>query len=319
MRKISANSRVYTQRKERLWIRLKKDIKINYLLYLMVLPGLLFYIIFCYVPMPGVLMAFEDYQARSGIFGSPWVGLKHFTRFFNSYYFWVLIRNTLRISIYNLVVGFPIPIIFALMLNYLKHKRLKKTVQMVSYAPHFVSAVVICGMITMFFNKDTGIVNQVLERFGGEATNFLAKPELFDDIYVWSGIWQEMGWSAIIYVAALAGVDPELHEAAIMDGATKVQRMIHIDIPSIKSTIIMLLILQFGSVMSVGFEKAYFLTNSMNKSAANIISTYVYEVGLIDRDFGFSTAVGLFNSLINMILLITVNKISRKVADEGLF
>ena len=319
MRKMSADSRVYAQKKDKLWKRLAKDIKVNYLLYLLVLPGILYYIIFCYVPMPGVLMAFEDYKARSGIFGSEWIGLKHFKRFFDSYYFWVLIRNTLRISIYNLVVGFPIPIIFALMLNYLNNKRLKKTVQMVSYAPHFISTVVICGMITMFFNKNTGIVNQILVKFGFEATNFLAKPEPFDDIYVWSGIWQEMGWSAIIYVAALAGVDPELHEAAIMDGATKIQRMIHIDIPSIKSTIIMMLILQFGSVMSVGFEKAYFLTNSMNKSAANIISTYVYEVGLIDHDYGFSTAVGLFNSLINMALLIAVNKISQKVANESLF
>lgn len=299
--------------------RLKKDLKVNYLLYLLVLPGVAYYIIFCYVPMPGVMMAFVDYKSKLGFLGSPWVGLKHFQRFFNSYYFGVLIKNTLGISIYSLLAGFPIPIIFALMLNYLNVKWLKKTVQMVSYAPHFISTVVICGMLTMFLNQETGIVNQLLSKLGFETMGFLAEPKYFKSIYVWSDVWQGMGWSAIIYISALAGVDYELHEAAIMDGATKIQRMLHIDIPSIKSTILMLLILQFGSLMSVGFEKVYFLTNPRNQSAANIISTYVYQVGMLDHDYGFSTAVGLFNSLVNMILLITVNRISRKAADESLF
>lgn len=298
--------------------RLKKDLKVNCFLYLWALPGVAYYIIFHYIPMPGIAMAFVDYKAKLGILGSRWVGLRHFERFFNSYYFGVLIKNTLGISIYSLLVGFPIPIIFALMLHYLNVKWLKKTVQMVSYAPHFISTVVICGMLTMFLNQETGIMNQVLSQLGLEKVGFLSEARFFKSIYVWSDVWQGMGWSAIIYISALAGVDYELHEAAIMDGATKVQRILHIDIPSIKSTILMLLILQFGSLMSVGFEKVYFLTNNMNKSSANIISTYVYQVGMIDHDYSFSTAVGLFNSIINMVLLITVNRISKKVAGESL-
>ena len=181
--------------------RLKKDLKVNYLLYLLVLPGVAYYIIFCYVPMPGVMMAFVDYKSKLGLLGSPWVGLKHFQRFFNSYYFGVLIKNTLGISIYSLLVGFPIPIIFALMLNYLNIKWLKKTVQMVSYAPHFISTVVICGMLTMFLNQETGIVNQLLGKLGFETVGFLAEPKYFKSIYVWSDVWQGMGWSAIIYIS----------------------------------------------------------------------------------------------------------------------
>ena len=292
----------------------------NYLLYLLVLPGVAYYIIFCYVPMPGVMMAFVDYKSKLGLLGSPWVGLKHFQRFFNSYYFGVLIKNTLGISIYSLLVGFPIPIIFALMLNYLNIKWLKKTVQMVSYAPHFISTVVICGMLTMFLNQETGIVNQLLGKLGFETVGFLAEPKYFKSIYVWSDVWQGMGWSAIIYISALAGVDYELHEAAIMDGATKIQRMLHIDIPSIKSTILMLLILQFGSLMSVGFEKVYVSDQSKEPVRRKYhINLCISGRGMLDHDYGFSTAVGLFNSLVNMILLITVNRISRKVADESLF
>lgn len=299
--------------------RLLKDMRKNWILYVMILPAVVWFLIFCYKPMYGVLMAFKDYKVKLGIMGSPWVGMKHFQRFFNAYNFKQLLGNTLWLSGYNLLVGFPIPIIFALMLNYLKNKYLKKTVQMVSYAPYFISTVVICGMISIFMAPDTGIFNTMRAWFGVESVDFLSRPEWFDDIYVWTGIWQGMGWSSIIYISSLAGVDYELHEAAIVDGATKIQRMIHVDLPSIKPTIVMLLILQMGSLMSVGFEKVFLLQNTLNKSAASVISTYTYEVGLINSDYGYSTAVGLFNSVINVLLLVTANQIVKKFADESLF
>jgi len=230
-----------------------------------------------------------------------------------------MLRNTLEISLYSLAAGFTIPIIFALMLNYIKNQKLKKAVQMVSYAPHFLSTVIICSMLTIFTANDTGIFNIIGSLFGAESVNWLAKPALFKDIYAWSGVWQQMGWNAIIYLSALSGVDPSLHEAAIIDGATKVQRMWHVDIPSIKSTIIMLLILRIGQIMSVGFEKVYLLQNSLNYKESLTISTYVYEVGLLDGDYAFSTAVGLFNNIINIILLLCANIFSKKVLDESLF
>lgn len=265
---------------QRLWENMKK----NWILYAMILPVAIYYIIFAYAPMYGIQLAFKDYQVKEGIMGSPWVGLEHFIRFFKSYNFGQLLKNTIGISVYSLLVGFPIPIIFALMLNYLRNKFLKKTVQMVSYAPYFISTVVMCGMIAIFMNPDTGILNVIRNFFGMESVDFLAKPEWFKDIYVWTGVWQGMGWSSIIYISALSGVDYQLHEAAIMDGATKIQRMIHVDLPSIKPTIIMLLILQIGSLMNVGFEKVFLLQNTLNKSAASVISTYTYEVGLINSD-----------------------------------
>lgn len=308
-----------SQKRQNIFQRLLKDIKKNWLLYAMILPVVVWFLIFCYKPMYGVLMAFKDYKIKLGIMESPWVGFKHFRRFFNAYSFTSLLRNTLWLSTYNLIVGFPIPIIFALLLNYLRQTRLKKTVQMVSYAPFFISTVVICGMIAIFTTQDTGIFNVMRGWFGMESVDFMSKPEWFDDIYVWSGIWQGMGWSSIIYISALAGVDYELHEAAIVDGATKDQRIIHIDLPSIKSTIVMLLILQMGSLMGVGFEKVYLLQNSLNKDAASVIATYVYEVGMINSDYGYSTAVGLFNSAINILLLVVANTVVKKISDESLF
>ena len=256
---------------------------------------------------------------KQGILGSPWVGFDNFERFFNAYNFKNLLRNTLGISLYQLGVGFPIPIIFALLLNYVKHVRLKKMVQMVSYAPHFISTVVVCSMLMLFCNPDTGIFNMIIKMLGGDPVNFLARKDWFKSIYVWSGVWQDMGWSAIIYISALAGVDYEMHEAAIIDGASKIQRILHIDLPSIKSTIAMLLILRMGSIMSVGFEKVYLLQNDLNRPKSEILSTYVYEVGLVNADYGYSTAVGLFNTLINVILLISANAISEKLTKESLF
>lgn len=307
------------KKKESLGIRLLKNMKKNWILYVMIAPVAVYYIVFAYTPMYGILLAFKNYKVKLGILGSPWVGLDHFQRFFSAYNFKQLIGNTVGISVYSLIIGFPIPIVFALMLNYLTHNRLKKVVQMVSYAPYFISTVVICGMITIFMAPDTGILNVIRGFFGLESVNFLAKPEWFKSIYVWTGVWQGMGWSSIIYISALAGVDYEMHEAAIVDGATKIQRMIHVDLPSIKPTILMLLILQMGSIMNVGFEKVYLLQNTLNKSAASVISTYVYEVGLINSDYGYSTAVGLFNSLINLGLVVAANQLSKRFAGESLF
>lgn len=299
--------------------RLIKDLRVNWILYAMILPVVTYFIIFDYIPMYGVTLAFKDYKVKMGILGSPWVGFKHFIRFFNSYNFKTILFNTLGMSLYNLLVGFPIPIIFALLLNYLKNQHLKKIVQMVSYAPHFLSTVIICSMITLFCTPNSGVFNILREMMGLDSVNFLAKPEWFKSIYVWSGVWQNMGWNAIIYLSALAGVDYQMHEAAIMDGATKVQRMIHIDIPSIIPTIVMLLILRMGSLMSVGFEKVYLLQNKLNYNSSVIISTYVYELGLIKNDYGFSTAVGLFNNVINIILLVGANTFSKKIMNESLW
>ena len=241
---------------ESLPVRLLKDMRKNWILYVMILPVVVYYIIFAYAPIYGIQLAFKDYIVKKGIWGSPWIGMENFTRFFSSYNFGLLLKNTIGISVYSILVGFPIPIIFALMLNYLKNKYLKKTVQMVSYAPYFISTVVMCGMITIFLNPDTGIFNTIRGFFGMESVDFLGKPELFKSIYVWTGVWQGMGWSSIIYISALSGVDYQLHEAAIVDGANKLQRILHVDLPSIKPTIVMLLILQMGSLMSVGFEKS---------------------------------------------------------------
>lgn len=299
--------------------RLLEDMRVNWMLYVMLLPVVAFFLIFAYAPMAGVLLAFKDFKIKLGIFGSPWAGLKYFERFFGSYNFLVLLKNTVGISAYTLLVGFPIPILFALLLNFLRSQRLKKALQMVSYAPYFISTVVICGMISIFMDKSTGIFNQIIVALGGQATDFLARPDLFKHIYVWSGIWQGMGYSSIIYIAALSGVDPALHEAAIIDGATKLQRMIHVDLPSIKSTIIMMLILQMGSLMNVGFEKVFLLQNDLNMSASDVINTYVYRVGLVQNNYSYSTAIGLFNSVINMLLVVTANQVSKKLAEESLW
>lgn len=298
---------------------LLKNLKKNWILYVMILPVLVYFIIFHYVPMYGAILAFKDYKTKLGIWGSPWVGLENFERFFSTYNFKNLLTNTLGISVYSLLVGFPLPIVFALFLNYLRSVRLKKTVQMVSYAPHFISTVVICSILTLFTNPDTGVFNFLRELMGLEPVNFMAKKEWFKSIYVWSGVWQSLGWDAIIYISSLAGVDYQMHEAAIIDGASKIQRIIYIDIPSIKPTIVMLLILRMGQMMSIGFEKVYLLQNDLNKPSSEIISTFVYEVGLINADYGYSTAVGLFNALINVILLVTANIVSKKLLDESIF
>jgi len=306
-------------RKHTFWYNVKKEWKRDWILYAMTLPVVIYLLIDEYYPMYGLAIAFKDFKPKKGILGSPWVGFKYFKMFFSTHYFETMLKNTLHFSLYSLVAGFTLPIVFAVMLNYLRSVKLKKAVQMVSYAPHFLSTVVLCSMITLFCTKDTGLFSIIGNFFGKESVNLLTVPELFDDIYVWSGVWQALGWNSIIYISALAGVDPSLHEAAIIDGATKVQRIWHIDLPSINPTIVMLLILRFGNIMSVGFEKVYLLQNALNYEASVTISTYVYEVGLLDGNYSFSTAVGLFNNLINITLMVGANLFCRKVLDESLF
>ena len=309
---------VRIRKQETLGTRLSREIHRNWIMYLMLIPVVIYFLVFCYGPMYGVIIAFKKYNAKLGILGSEWVGFDHFSRFFKSYSFKLLLGNTLKISFYSLLVGFPIPIIFALFLHYLDIKPLKKFIQMISYAPHFLSTVVICSMLTLFCAQN-GFFNIIGGFFGLEPVDMLTKSEFFTHIYVWSGVWQGMGWSSIIYMAALAGVDHEMHEAAIVDGANIFQRMLRIDLPAITPTIVMLLILQMGSIMNLGFEKAFLLQNDLNLRASQIISTYVYELGLVKADYAFSTAVGLFNNVINVTLLVLANLFSKKVLKESLW
>ena len=295
-------------------------VKKNWQLYVFfLLPALLLTIIFKYVPMGGVLIAFEDYNVIDGIFGSKWVGLEYFRRFLASPDFMNYLVNTLKLSIYGLLWGFPIPIILALMLHSYRKKRYRKVIQTVTYAPNFISTVVMCGMIILFLSPSVGVINHVLEAIGIPAVNFMAKKAYWRHIYVWTGVWQSTGWSSVIYFAALAGISPELHEAAKVDGATKLQLIRHIDLPLIMPTATILLIMNCGSILSVGFEKAFLLQNNLNASVSEIISTYVYKVGLINNDMSYSSAIGLFNTIVNMVMLIIVNTISDKLSGNSLW
>jgi putative aldouronate transport system permease protein len=286
--------------------------------YLFLLPALIYVALFNYGPMYGLQIAFKSYKGALGIAGSPWVGFQHFIDFFKGYYFWRLIRNTLAVSVYSLVVGFPIPIILALMLNEVRGN-LKKVLQTIFYAPHFISMVVMVGIIHTMFSPSIGVINSILEAMGFRRVYFLSLPQVFRHLYVWSGVWQQMGWSAIIYLAALAGVDPELHEAARIDGASLFQRIRYINLPTIQPTIIILFIMAMGGVASVGYEKVYLLQNDLNIDVSEVISTYVYKRGILSTNYSFSTAVGLFNNVINLFLLLTANGISRKVNETSLF
>ena len=275
--------------------------------------------VFSYLPMYGIIIAFQNFRPAHGFLGSQWVGLDHFERFVTSHHFWRLIRNTLAINIYGLVAAFPIPIVLALAFNELKEGRFKKVTQTVSYAPHFISVVVFAGMIISFTSNPMGLVNHLLTFFGADPISFMQRPELFRHIYVWTGIWQSAGWGTIIYLAALSGVDPTLHEAAIMDGATRLQRNWHINIPSILPTIVILLIMNVGGIMSTGFERIWLLQNPANRYTSDVIATYVFEVGVIQAQFSFGAAVGLFNAAVGAIMLITVNKITKKITEVGLW
>jgi putative aldouronate transport system permease protein len=296
-----------------------KSLRKNWDLYLLISPVIVYFIVFEYIPMYGLQIAFKNFVAVKGIMGSPWVGFEHFDRFFRSYYFWRLIKNTLGISLYSLVVGFPAPLILALMINEVRSKRFQKFVQTITYAPHFLSTVVMVGLILMFLSPNKGIINHLIQIFGGQPIAFLTEPAWFKSVYVFTGVWQGMGWGSIIYLAALAGIDPQMHEAAIMDGASRIRRIWHINLPSIMPTIMILLILNMGHVMSVGFEKVFLMQNNLNVEASDVISTYVYRNGILGAQYSFSAAVGLFNSVVNFLLLLIVNSIARRVKQTALW
>lgn len=281
-------------------------------------PAIIFFAIFNYYPMYGVIIAFKEYSASAGILGSEWVGFAHFERFFNAYYFWDILSNTLLISAYQLAM-FPVPIIVALSMNEIKNNMFKRFTQTITYAPHFISVVVMTGMLVAFLSPSTGIVNNFLGLFGVEPIAFLAEPGWFKTIFVQSGVWQNLGWGAIIYLAALAGVNPELHEAATVDGASRFQRILHINIPAILPVIVILLILEVGNLMAIAFEKIYLLQNPLNMVASDVIQTFVYRSGLLEGQYSFSAAVGLFNSLINLVLLVIVNYIAKKTTEHSLW
>jgi len=291
----------------------------NYDLYLLILPVILYFAIFKYWPMYGVQIAFKDFIATRGIWGSPWVGIKHFSRFYNSYYFWDLIFNTLGISLYSLALGFPAPILLALMMNESRSKSLKKIVQTVTYAPHFLSTVVIVSVLVAFLSPRSGLINQIIKLLGRDPIYFMAEPKWFKTLYALSGIWQNAGWGSIIYMAALAGIDTEIYEAAMVDGASKFKRLIYITLPFLMPTAVTLLILNAGSLMNVGFEKVFLMQNERNLESSDVISTFVYRSGMISAEYSFSAAVGLFNSIINFILLISVNKTSKKLTETSLW
>ena len=286
--------------------------------YLMLLPAVLYVLLFCYAPLYGLQIAFKNYKVSLGVAGSPWIGFRNFTDFFQSYYFVKLLKNTLVLSLYSLAVSFPIPIIVALILNELKGK-FKKFTQTILYAPHFISLVVVVSILNVMLSPSQGVVNTILEMLGMERNYFMANPAYFPHLYVWSGVWQGMGWGAIIYLAALSSVDPSLHEAADIDGATRMQKILHINLPTIMPTIIIMLKLRIGNIVSVGYEKVYLMQNDMNIETAEIISTYVYKRGLLDSNYSFSAAVGLFNNVINVILVLLANWISKKVSETSLF
>lgn len=296
-----------------------KTIMDNWEIYLLLLPTALYFIVFKYFPMYGAQIAFRNFVPTKGIYGSEWVGFNNFIRFFESFYFTEVVWNTFVLSLYTLLVGFPFPIILAFLLNYQKNPRFKKIVQTVSYAPHFISIVVMVGMLKIFTSPSNGIINKIIVLLGGEARHFMALPEYFRHLYVWSGVWQNIGWSAIVYIGALSAISIELHEAAIVDGATIWKRIWHIDLPGIAPTITILLILNTGSLLNVGFEKTYLMQNDLNTCVSEVISTYTYKVGLIQNQYSFSSAVGLINSVINYIFLITVNFAARRFGETSLF
>ena len=303
------------------WTAVCANFKRYWGLYLLLLPTLIYVAVFLYGPMYGLQIAFKNYNAKLGVVGSPWADpfYKYLARFFTSFNCAKLIKNTLTISLYSLFASFPIPIIFALLLNQLPNGKFKKVVQTVSYAPHFISTVVLVSMLNVFLAPSSGIVNLLITKLGGQAFYFMGNEGAFKHVYVWSGIWQSMGWSSIIYVAALASVSPELHEAAIVDGASKIQRIWYVDIPAIMPTAVTMLILNTGTIMSVGFEKAFLMQNNLNTGASEIISTYVYKVGILNGQFSYSAAIGMFNSVVCCVMVLLVNWISRKTTETSLW
>ncbi|MCG7381743.1 ABC transporter permease subunit [Paenibacillus sp. ACRRY] len=316
---ISNVGKVELQNKSSIRRTISKSLRRHWQLYLLILPPIAYFVIFKYLPMANAVLAFKDYNVIKGIWGSPWVGTKHFDLFFQNPAFFTLIKNTLYISFFQLIVGFPLPILLALALNEVKSVWFKKTVQMVTYAPYFISTVVMVSIIMLFLSPRLGIVNGIAGALGFDAINFLGEPGLFRSIYVFSDVWQSMGYSAVIYLAALSGIDPSLYEAAKVDGANRFQKILNVDLPGILPAAVIILILSVGNIMAIGFEKIYLLQNPLNLSTSEIISTYVYKMGLLNANYSFATAVGLFNSLINLILLLVVNTIAKRLSNTSLW
>lgn len=312
-------SESFTPKSISLWATAQRSFRRHWQLYLVMLPALLYFIIFRYIPMVNAVIAFKNYSVVKGIWGSPWAGFKHFEMFFENPVFWTLLKNTLGLSLYALIVGFPLPILLAIALNEIRDGFFKRSVQMITYAPYFISTVVMVSMIMLLLAPRLGVINLGLQAIGLPAINFLGRPDMFSSIYVWSGVWQNSGYAAIVYLAALSGIDPTLYEAAKVDGASRLQKIRYIDLPGITPVAVIILILTVGSLLAIGFEKVYLLQNPLNLSTSEIIATYVYKIGLLNANFSFATAVGLFNSVINMILLVLVNTWARRVSDVSLW
>ncbi|MBE1593573.1 ABC transporter permease [Nonomuraea angiospora] len=296
-----------------------RRIRRNWQLYLLVAVPVAYFAIFKYIPMANAVIAFKDYSVLDGIWGSEWVGFRHFRAFFDNPVFWTLVSNTFILSAYFLLASFPIPIILALALNEVRRGFFQRTVQLVTYAPYFISTVVVVSMTILILSPSVGLANDALGLFGIPSIDFLGNPDYFRHIYVWSDIWQTAGYSAVVYMAALSGVDPGLYEAARVDGASRLQKIIHVDLPGIMPTAAIILILGVGNIMAVGFEKAFLLQNPLNLSKSEIIATYTYKTGLLNADFSQATAVGLFNSAVNLVLLIVVNRVAKRVSGSGLW
>lgn len=303
--------------KETFGIRVKKDLKQNWILYLMLLPVLLYFILFFYKPMYGALIAFQDYRPAKG-FGTDWVGFKHFIRFFQSPFLGRILRNTITISVLMIVFGFPGSIFLAIMINEIKGEKFKAVSQSCMHLPHFVSLVVVCGLVRKFCLSD-GLFNDIIVFFGGEASPLLQRPELYKLIYVLTDIWQSMGWNSLIFVAALSGIDTQLYDAAKVDGAGKLSQIIHVTIPGIMPTIVVMFIMNVGNIMSLGYEKTLLLYNESIYETSDIISSYVYRIGMLNKEWSYSAAVGIFNSVVNIILVIIANKLSKKFTDNSLW
>ena len=308
------------RRRERPGIKgLRRSLQRHWTMYLLMVVPLIWFVVFKYIPMSNAVLAFKDYNVTKGIWGSPWIGWQNFELFFRNPVFWTLVKNTFVLSVYTVAASFPLAIILALALNEIRTGFFKRTVQMVTYAPYFISTVVVVSMTILVLSPRLGIVNEGLGFFGVPAVDFLGNPDYFRHIYVWSDVWQTTGYSAVIYLAALSGIDPALHESAKIDGASRLQRIRHVDLPGIMPTAVIILVLAVGNIMAIGFEKAFLLQNPLNLSQSEIIATYVYKTGLLNADFSMATAIGLFNSVINLVLLFGVNAIAKRITGNGLW
>ena len=313
---MSAN---HSKTKKKSSIGFVEEVRRSRPLYLLMLPSIIIFALFTYYPMYGIVIAFKNFTPAEGIMGSSWAGLKYFKQYFNSYQFGLTIKNTIIIRLYTIAVTFPLPVIMGLLVNQMKAQKFKKFFQVSTYLPHFISTVVMCGMIMLFLSPSSGIIAKLLSFVGIDMPNLMGSASAFPHIYVWTEAWQHIGWDSILYIAALSSIDPTLYEAATIDGANKWHKIFHIDIPSLLPTIMIMLILRMGSVMSVGFEKVYLLQNSLNNATSEIIATYVYKMGLLKSQYSLSAAIGLFNNVINLILLLVFNFISAKISEDSLF